>query len=51
MCYPSIRIFVAHKKREGSQAHYYTYLSDYEEMLFLLHYLNKGDRFVDMGLM
>ena len=37
------------KKGEGSQAHYYTYLSDYEEMLFLLHYLNKGDRFVDVG--
>ena len=37
------------KKGEGSQAHYYTYLADFEEMLFLLHYLNKDDRFIDVG--
>ena len=36
-------------KGEGSQAHYYTYLADFEEMLFLLHYLNKDDRFIDVG--
>jgi len=37
------------KKGEGNQAHYYTYLQDYEEMLFLLHYLNDDDRFIDIG--
>ena len=37
------------KKGEGNQAHYYTYLADFEEMIFLLHYLNKDDRFIDVG--
>ena len=37
------------KKGEGSQAHYYTYLEDFEEMLFLLHFLDMDDRFIDIG--
>ena len=36
-------------KGEGSQAHLFTYLEDFEEMIFLLHYLNKDDRFIDVG--
>ena len=36
-------------KGEGSQAHLFTYLADFEEMIFLLHYLNKDDRFIDVG--
>lgn len=37
------------KKGAGSQANYYTYLQDFEEMLFLLHYLNENDQFIDIG--
>ena len=37
------------KKGEGSQGHYYTYLEDFEEMLFLLHFLDMDDRFIDIG--
>jgi len=36
-------------KGSGVQAHYFTYLEDFEEMLFLLHYLNEKDRFIDVG--
>ena len=37
------------KKGEGSQTNYFTYLADYEEMLFLLHFLSNNDRFIDVG--
>ena len=36
-------------KGSGIQAHYFTYLEDFEEMLFLLHYLDKNDKFIDVG--
>ena len=36
-------------KGEGNQGHLYTYLADFEEMMFLLHYLNKEDFFIDIG--
>ena len=46
---PFLNNFLIIIKGEGSQAHYFTYLSDFEEMLFLLHYLNKDDKFIDIG--
>jgi len=36
-------------KGEGSQAHYFTHLEDYEEMAFLLHFLRANDQFIDVG--
>ena len=36
-------------KGEGSQAHYFTHLEDYEEMAFLLHFLRVNDQFIDVG--
>ncbi|MBC8196783.1 MAG: FkbM family methyltransferase [Candidatus Marinimicrobia bacterium] len=36
-------------KGEGSQAHYFTFLEDYEEMVFLLHCLRSKDQFIDVG--
>ena len=36
-------------KGEGSQAHFFTYLEDYEEMVFLLHFLRVNDQFIDVG--
>ena len=36
-------------KGEGSQAHYFTYLEDYEEMAFLLHLLRANDHLIDIG--
>ena len=30
-------------------ANYYTYLADYKEMLFLIHYLSSEDIFIDIG--
>lgn len=36
-------------KGDGSQAHYFTYLEDFEEMVFLLHFLRGEDQFVDVG--
>ena len=30
-------------------ANYYTYLADYKEMLFLMHYLSSEDIFIDIG--
>ena len=36
-------------KGEGSQAHYFTYLEDYEEMAFLLHLLRDNDHLIDIG--
>jgi len=46
---PFLNNFLIIIKGEGSQAHYFTYLSDFEEMLFLLHYLNEDDKFIDIG--
>ena len=37
------------KKGQGGQNNYFTYLADYEAMLFLVHYLNSSDIFVDAG--
>ena len=36
-------------KGEGSQAHYFTHLEDYEEMAFLLHFLRDNDHLIDIG--
>ena len=36
-------------KGEGSNTHYFTYLEDYEEMFFLLHFLRDSDQFIDVG--
>ena len=36
-------------KGEGSQAHFFTHLEDYEEMAFLLHFLRVNDQFIDVG--
>ena len=36
-------------KGEGSQAHFFTHLEDYEEMVFLLHFLRVNDQFIDVG--
>ena len=36
-------------KGQGSQTNYFTYLEDYEDMLFLLHYTRSGDLFIDIG--
>ena len=36
-------------KGEGSQAHFFTHLEDYEEMAFLLHFLRANDQFIDVG--
>jgi len=33
----------------GIATNYYTYLADFEEMLFLLHFLNSDDVFYDIG--
>jgi len=33
----------------GTSTNYFTYLSDFEEMLFLLHFLRSGDVFYDIG--
>ena len=37
------------KKGQGGQTNYFTFLQDYEEMLFLSHYLKRDDVFVDVG--
>ncbi len=37
------------KKGYGGQTNYFTFLEDYEEMLFLIHYLKRDDVFVDVG--
>ena len=37
------------KKGAGGQANYYTYMSDFEEMSFILHYLEQNDKFIDIG--
>ena len=37
------------KKGQGGQGNYFTYLNDYEEMLFLAHYLKSSDIFIDAG--
>ena len=37
------------KKGQGGQTNYFTYLEDFEEMLFLAHYLKQDDVFVDVG--
>ena len=37
------------KKGQGGQSNYFTELEDYEEMLFLAHYINKEDTFIDIG--
>ncbi|MFL2983040.1 MAG: FkbM family methyltransferase [Candidatus Neomarinimicrobiota bacterium] len=37
------------RKGHGSQTNYYTYLEDYNEMLFGLHYLTSNDCFIDIG--
>ena len=34
---------------EGTATNYFTYLSDFNEMMFLLHILNPNDVFVDIG--
>ena len=36
-------------KGEGSQAHFFTHLEDYEEMAFLLHFLRDNDHLIDIG--
>jgi len=36
-------------KGEGSQAHFFTHLEDFEEMAFLLHFLRVEDQFIDIG--
>jgi len=33
----------------GAVTNYFTYLADYEEMMFLLHFLRQGDIFYDIG--
>ena len=40
---------VSVRKGHGSQTSFFTYLEDYNEMLFALHYLEINDRFVDVG--
>tara|TARA_Y100001970_G_C14024256_1_gene745155 strand:+ start:117 stop:992 length:876 start_codon:yes stop_codon:yes gene_type:complete len=40
---------VSIRKGHGSQTNYFTYLEDYNEMLFGLHYLTSNDLFVDIG--
>ena len=37
------------KKGQGGQTNYFTFLEDYEEMLFLSHYLKRDDVFADIG--
>jgi len=37
------------KKGQGGQGNYFTSLADYEEMLFLIHFLRDSDIFVDAG--
>jgi len=37
------------KKGQGGQGNYFTYLNDYEEMLFLVHYLKEENTFIDIG--
>lgn len=41
--------FFIKKGRHGITGNYYTGLLDFEEMSFLLHFLNKGDLFIDVG--
>ena len=36
-------------KGMGSQTNYFTYLEDFEDMLFLLHYIRPSDLFIDIG--